>query len=152
MNLRFAKTLESAILQAKKDFAFTCCITGVEKDDIKEYHLDLEGAHLFQKSTYQPLKFCINNIFPINERDHADRRYDCMDYITYKDTGGSTISRNRTVPERTIWLLQHFHSDWATRGRARLRELLEGIESEIKDREILAMLPELKAIMEEYET
>lgn len=147
--LRFAHNVESSKLQAKADFGFTCIKTGMHYKDLNANGLSLEGVHLFQISTFPKLETCIDNIFSLNTKDHRDRRVECLDYLTYKDTAGWSITRNRTPIERVTWLLTHTHADYRQRVRERLEVLFAGIEAEVKDPELKSIAEDAYKILEE---
>jgi hypothetical protein len=138
-SLIFLDTVDAAKLAAKKEFGHHCLKTGMHYKDLNAHGLTLECCHLFQISTFPNLETCIQNLYPLNSRDHRDRRVDCLDYITYKDSGGWAITRNRTPQERVQWLLKNGHPDYSHRVRNRIYMLIDGLNS---------IDPEISAIAE----
>lgn len=147
--LRITERPESAVLQAKSDFQFICIITDIHRDELADGGIELDGCHIFERSTHPSLQCCVENILPINRLDHSDRRFECMDFITTADAYQSHTTRNSKPLERIQFIIDRCHANHREQVKARLWTLLEGIESEIKDRELLAMVPEFRRIMEE---
>lgn len=146
--LRKADRIESALLQAKADFEFHCLFTATHKNDLASAGIELDGSHIFEKSTYPNLRCVVENIIPVNRVMHSDRRVNCLDYIRYREASGAWISRNRKPLERIQFIMTHCHGDYRQRVRERLSVLFTGILEEIRDPELVSIVKDGWGLLE----
>ena len=97
-----------AKLQAKRDFDFTCVISG-------DLHMTgLAGCHLYSAGTTPQLKSYPINIFPMLPQYHVGKP-DTLDI--------AIDGLERPVEDRKRWLLEHSHEDMIGFVRHRLEYL-----------------------------
>lgn len=148
MILEKCKSSDAMRKYARDLYQGHCVITGLHRSELG--HMGpVMGCHIFSASVYPSLRSVKLNGLPICDYRHSPliRPTDSIGCMDYNNDDSRT---SRRPDDRYRWLLTHCHTDYRGEVVERLWRLVEAISEESKDRQLLALVPDLIKIMETH--